>query len=358
MRLLLIYCGGTVPPRPDPFSVTFDDTFAERFLRHLVNEEGYCNGCGALCDHCRDTYGIDYTPDIADVIQLPPVLPYYLDDPAGLLGRELPPHEATVAINVHQEILLALPDLASRAGSRVIIAPSEAPGWVSRWVRGEVRKACRRLGMGCSFPKPFCSLAPGIHPAVDEDADEVTLVAQELALFLSSQYRVALVGLPPRKGVLISRSPKGNWASWVKRGGPLPQRERFLVKLPAPVKRIGSPSRLMRRVFPQVQSFLGAALQEGRLDFVIADGDSYIGANGALPGRRVLVSPRPEVAGDVRTRWEEGQPQGKIASIPDMPALIAACKKRKIPLIYAAHRFKRAFWELAVNLFSGEDEEG
>ncbi|MDI6873379.1 MAG: DUF166 family protein [Actinomycetota bacterium] len=188
MKLLLIYCGGSIPPRPDPFSVTFDDTFAERFLRHLVNEEGYCNGCGALCDHCRDTYGIDFTADIADVIQLPPVLPYYLDDPVELLGGELPPHEATVAVNVHQEILLALPDLASRAGSRVLVAPAEGPEWVSRWVRGEVRKACRRLDMGCAFPKPFCSLQPGIHPAVDEFMEHFRIGYPRLSLELGEGY--------------------------------------------------------------------------------------------------------------------------------------------------------------------------
>lgn len=215
MRLLLIYCGGTVPPRPDPFSVTFDDTFAERFLRHLVNEEGYCNGCGALCDHCRDTYGIDFTPDIADVIQLPPVLPYYLDDPAGLLGGELPPHEATVAINVHQEILLALPDLAFRAGSRVIIAPSEAPGWVSRWVRGEVRKACRRLGMGCAFPKPFCSLAPGIHPAVDEFMEHFRIGYPRLQLELGEGYI--------KEARVLRSAPCGNtyYVAFNLRGAPL-----------------------------------------------------------------------------------------------------------------------------------------
>ncbi len=185
---MLLYCGGAVPAHPDPFSVTFDDAFAERFLRHLVNEEGYCNGCGALCDHCRDTYGIDFTPDIAHVMQLPSVLPYYLDDPTGLLGGELPPHEATVAVNVHQEVLLALPELAFRAGSRVIIAPSEAPGWVSRWVRGEVRKACRRLGMGCAFPKPFCSLTPGIHPAVDEFMEHFRIGYPRLRLELGEGY--------------------------------------------------------------------------------------------------------------------------------------------------------------------------
>jgi len=188
MRLLVIYCGGPLPSRRDPFSVAFEDTFALRFLSHLVNEEGYCNGCGVLCDHCRDTYGIDFSGDIVDILQLPSVLPYYLDDPLDLMGKTLPLHEATVAVNVHQEVLLSLPRVAAAAGSRVLIAPSEAPGWVGRWVRGQVRKACRELGMGCAFPKPFCSLAPGVHPAVDEFMDYFRIGRPRLELVMGDGY--------------------------------------------------------------------------------------------------------------------------------------------------------------------------
>lgn len=215
MKLLIVYCGGSVPSRPDPFSVTFDDTFAQRFLRHLVNEEGYCNGCGSLCDHCRDTYGIDFSADIADIIELPAILPYYLDDPVELLGGELPPHEATVAVNVHQEILLALPSLAAEAGSRVLIAPSEAPGWVSRWIRGEVRKACRKLDMGCAFPKPFCSLAPGIHPAVDEFMEYFRLGYPRLRLELGDGYI--------KEAKVLRSAPCGNtyYVAFNLRGAPL-----------------------------------------------------------------------------------------------------------------------------------------
>lgn len=195
--------------------MTFDDTFAQRFLRHLVNEEGYCNGCGSLCDHCRDTYGIDFSADIADIIELPAILPYYLDDPVELLGGELPPHEATVAVNVHQEILLALPSLAAEAGSRVLIAPSEAPGWVSRWIRGEVRKACRKLDMGCAFPKPFCSLAPGIHPAVDEFMEYFRLGYPRLRLELGDGYI--------KEAKVLRSAPCGNtyYVAFNLRGAPL-----------------------------------------------------------------------------------------------------------------------------------------
>lgn len=215
MRLLVAYCGGRIPQRRDPFSVTFEDTFALRFLSHMVNEEGYCNGCGVLCDHCRDTYGIDFSGDIVDILQFPSMLPYYLDDPLEFLGGELPPHEATVAVNVHQEILLALPRAAAAAGSHVLIVPSEAPGWVSRWTRGQVKKACRELDMGCAFPKPFCSLEPAIHPAVAAFADHFRIGRPRLKLELGDGYI--------REAKVLRSAPCGNtyYVAFNLKGAPL-----------------------------------------------------------------------------------------------------------------------------------------
>ena len=188
MQLLIAYCGGPIPAKKENFTVTFDDTFAQRFLRHMVNDADYCVGCGVLCDHCRDTYGIDFSANIADILQFPSVLPYYLDDPLELIGGELPPHDFTVVINAHQEILLSLPRVAAAAGSRAIIAPAEGPHWLSRWVRGQVKKACRELGMGCAFPKPFCALTPGIHPAVDEFMDYFRIGYPKISLEVGDDY--------------------------------------------------------------------------------------------------------------------------------------------------------------------------
>jgi thymidylate synthase len=218
MKLLVLYCGGRIPIRRDSFSVTFDDTFALRFLRHMSNDPDYCKGCGALCDHCRDTYGIDFSGDIVDIIQLPSTLPYYVDDPLDIVGRQLPPHEATVAINVHQEILLALPDLASAAGSRVLIVPSEAPSWTSRWLKGQVKASCRKLGIGCAFPKPFCSLAPGLHPAVDEFMDCFHIGKPEIELQLGDGYI--------REARVVRSAPCGNtyYVAFNLKGAPLDTR--------------------------------------------------------------------------------------------------------------------------------------
>lgn len=218
MKLLVIYSGGAIPRPVDPFSVTFDDTFAQRFLRHLTNEEGYCNGCGALCDHCRDTYGIDFTEDIADIVQLPPVLPYYVDDPLEIVGRSLAPHEATVAINVHQEILLELPDLAHAAGSRVLIVPAEQPHWTNGWLRDQLKRKCKALGMGCAFPKPFCALPPGIHPHVDEFMEHFRIGMPRLRLEVGDGYI--------KEARVLRSAPCGNtyFVAFNLKGAPLDER--------------------------------------------------------------------------------------------------------------------------------------
>ncbi len=218
MKLLVIYSGGRIPVKRDSFSVTFDDTFALRFLRHITNEEDYCNGCGVLCDHCRDTYGIDFSGDIVDIIQLPSTLPYYVDDPLDIIGTRLFPHDATLAINVHQEVLLALPDLAAAAGSRALIVPSEASSWTNRWLKGQVEKSCRQLEMGCAFPKPFCSLSPGLHPAIDEFMEYFHIGKPRISLQLGDGYI--------REAKVLRSAPCGNtyYVAFNLKGAPIDAR--------------------------------------------------------------------------------------------------------------------------------------
>ncbi len=202
MRMVIIFCGGAPGGKRDYFSVSFDDTFAQRFIRHLVNDPEHCAGCGALCDHCRDTYGIDFSGEIVDILQLPSPLPYYLDDGVAMLGGELRPHEVTVALNIHEELLLVLPEMASRAGSRALIVPSEAPGWSSGWIRNQVKNECRKLGMACDFPKPFCSMRRGRHPYLDEVMDHFHIGRPEMKLEVSN-------GLI-REARVITSAPCGN----------------------------------------------------------------------------------------------------------------------------------------------------
>ncbi len=154
--------------RPGAFERSFDCVWADRFLKHLRNEHrDICTGCGDSCLHCRDWRVPDFSADLAGVIRFPSLLPELLDDPREYLPDDLPAHDALVAIAIHEEILIALPELSARAGGKAVIAPIEAPEWVSRWARGKLEQKCRERGLEVAVPKPFCNLARGVGRALD-----------------------------------------------------------------------------------------------------------------------------------------------------------------------------------------------
>ena len=79
------------------------------------------------------------------------------------------PHDVTLVVHIHEDLLLALPKLAKEAGSRALIVPLEDTEWLSPGVRRQVERACAELGLECAFPKPACSLeARDDQPAIRE----------------------------------------------------------------------------------------------------------------------------------------------------------------------------------------------
>lgn len=166
---LLVVCSEPHDPRrpPDAFECSFDSCWAERFLKHLRNERELCSGCGDRCVHCRDWRVPDLRGNIVDVIQTPSLLPELLDDPLLYLPESLPSHDVLVAIQIHEEILIELPIIAKEAGGKALIAPVEAPDWVSRWGKNKLMSAGKKLGLEVAVPKPFCSLSPGTGPCID-----------------------------------------------------------------------------------------------------------------------------------------------------------------------------------------------
>ncbi|MBI4743961.1 MAG: hypothetical protein HY776_03955 [Actinobacteria bacterium] len=159
MKLFIIL---SKTPKPEdynkPFSSVFDNTYALRFLKNLQDNPNLCTGCGDKCTHCRRVYHLDKTSDIAGILKLPAALPFYVDNPLKYFPEKLPRHDVVVAINVHEDILLTLPEIINKSGAKAIIIPSEHPDWVSKWIRLEIKRKCDRLKMEFAFPKPFCSL--------------------------------------------------------------------------------------------------------------------------------------------------------------------------------------------------------
>ena len=161
VRVFFITSGLRLPPRPGiarQWCTFFNDVLARKVIGHLRDDPEACTGCGKECIRCREVYELDFSPAIAGEHKLPSMLPYYIENPREYLPERLPPHDALVVINVHEDLLLVLPELAKAAGARTIIVPQDHPRWVTKWVRERVREDCFRLGLECAFPKPFCAL--------------------------------------------------------------------------------------------------------------------------------------------------------------------------------------------------------
>jgi len=111
------------------------------------------------------------SPGNVTAFQVPRALPPVLDDPAEFLPADLGRSEIIIAINIHPELLLEIPERAKSGTMRALIAPIEDPGWVKPGLQRQVTLACARHGVESAFPKPFCALEPST-PAITEFCEQ------------------------------------------------------------------------------------------------------------------------------------------------------------------------------------------
>lgn len=158
MKLFIVCPDKYVYKERKPFTTIFNDIFAQRFIKHLKDDSTLCTGCGKDCVNCRKVYNLNYSSEIAGIHKIPPELLYYVDEPEKCLPDKVPPHDVLIAINIHEDILVALPEIGVKAGAKALIVPIEHPDWISNWGKMWVKRLCNQLGLECAFPKPFCSL--------------------------------------------------------------------------------------------------------------------------------------------------------------------------------------------------------
>jgi len=149
----------------------YNGAFGRKVLSHLRDVEKFCNGCSD-CVECRRQYDLNYSRDIALVWEQPDSLPVMLeDDPAGLLPAvsAFQGLHTVLAIKLHQDILLSLPELAAQAGVKALVVPLEDPFWLQGGARRQVEQKAKSAGLEIVFPKPFCSLRENeSHPEVNK----------------------------------------------------------------------------------------------------------------------------------------------------------------------------------------------
>ena len=185
MKLFIICPDKMVPKKTEPFCKLFDGAYAARFTKHIVDDPSLCIGCAEDCDHCRYSYRIDFSENLVGVLKLPIELPLFADDTDFYLPPELPEHDVTIALNVHEDLLTDLPALAKAAGSKALIVPAEAPDWISRGVKRRLVETCKELDIEVAFPKPFCSLEerPG-YPVINEFIRKFRIGKPKLQIFV------------------------------------------------------------------------------------------------------------------------------------------------------------------------------
>ena len=138
-------------------SVCYSDEFGMKVIGNLINDTGFCTSCGELCDHCRE-FRHSYAMDIVEIHELPADLPDFVEEPEEYLPEKMQSCDLLLALNLHPDILTALPELARRANAKAVIAPGEDPTLSPAGLVGQLRKKLEEMGVECEFPKPFCSL--------------------------------------------------------------------------------------------------------------------------------------------------------------------------------------------------------
>ena len=105
--------------------------------------------------------------------KLPSGLPPILDDTEeyveGVL-KQVDGEAVDLLLFLSEEASTAqlLPDLAEALGAEAVIAPADDYGWLPRGLERQLAEELRSLGVYAVFPRPFCSLSGGEHPAVRE----------------------------------------------------------------------------------------------------------------------------------------------------------------------------------------------
>ena len=148
------------PPADDAYSQTFDTRHADRVIGNLTNEDDFCTSCQEDCIHCRRLYGRSFAGRIAGVIAFPGTMPYVLETPADHVPGDVPQHDVLIAISIHEQVLIESIKQCAQWGTRGVVVPIEAPGWITGAAMAQAEKICRKRRIEIAFPKPFCNLAP------------------------------------------------------------------------------------------------------------------------------------------------------------------------------------------------------
>ncbi len=136
-------------------AILYNGEFGERFVCNLAAPKlcAYFGACGIdSCDYCKDYNHSDRIVYIAEVPDS--AASSYIENVGEYVNRF--ECDAVIAINVHPDILIELPDLAD---FELLIVPAESGRWCMPGLRKQLAEICIERGIEFAAPKPFCSLS-------------------------------------------------------------------------------------------------------------------------------------------------------------------------------------------------------
>lgn len=159
--------------------IFYHGVFGERFIANVMNYSNSCPSLGAcgidLCNQCKENV-YNFSKNIIATFGMldPMTMPRFIEDASDFLPKEIPRADLAVAINLHPDVLTALPEMLKESGFKGLIIPVEDPRWCPGGLVKQLKEKCDELGLDFAAPKPFCTLTPlDEHPTINRFIEEM-----------------------------------------------------------------------------------------------------------------------------------------------------------------------------------------
>lgn len=142
---------------------------------HHTFVNNLCNVCEVCdyCTHCRPA-SLNFSSNIYGVFHISSDLPQFLDNPRSYIPP-IPECDLLIALEIHPDILLELPEYLSQK-VKALIVPADGPDWVRPGLRKQLQEALEDLHLEYAFPKPYCSLDfDESHPFIDRVISQIRI---------------------------------------------------------------------------------------------------------------------------------------------------------------------------------------
>lgn len=150
--------------------VLYSGELGRKVIQNLINPANFCVSCGELCNHCRQVRR-SYANLIVGIHEFPEDLPSFIEDPEKYIPSRLPECDLILAIGIHPDLLIALPEVVQNTKAKAVIAPSEDSKKTPAGVLEQLRKELEAAGIEFEAPKPFCALEKTGKPVIDAFVD-------------------------------------------------------------------------------------------------------------------------------------------------------------------------------------------